>query len=233
MTSTASCGLLVLAGIVLAGCATHTERPGEATLAADTTTTRPVGPSLPTTTTPFKSVESTVLNDLKKAACEQAGVLNPDSPPYAGAGPHWAEAYEMPITGRRMQNGSFTAVGAIGSDVRVPGAGQNVNLNDVQLIACVLPVLDGQAGTVTCSFDKDPRGVATSRTWPFFEASYQVTVREARTGRQITVLTVPGVNSPEESCPLFATDDPGTVVARSITDQALGEAMRPLVFGAV
>jgi hypothetical protein len=237
MTSSTICRLLVLglAGVVLAGCASGTERTVASTTTAVTTTatsfTSFASPAS-TTTIPYKQMDPSALRELKRSACEQGGVFNPDSPPYAGAPPHWAEGYEMSVKGRHIQHTAVTNVGGIRSDTRVPGAGLNVNLNEIQLLACVMPVLGARAGNVTCSFDENPEGVATSRTWPFYEASYQVTVREARTGRQITVLTVPGNRSPKESCPHFATDYPDAVVARSLTEDALGEAMRPLIFGA-
>ncbi|MGC7103136.1 hypothetical protein ACPZ19_51520 [Amycolatopsis lurida] len=87
-------------------------------------------------------------------------------------------------------------------------------------------MLGKRSGKVTCQFDQ---GVATSRTWPLYEASYQVTVREARTGREIKVVTLSGTQSPQETCPHFATDDPGTVVARSLTGDVLDDALRPLL----
>lgn len=147
-------------------------------------------------------------------------MYNNTSLPYAGPGPHYADAYELPMTSRRMQHAPVTSVGA---DVITPN-----NINRVVLLACVKPVLGKRAGTVTCEFEE---GVAESRTWPFYEATYEVTIREALTGRQITALTVAGNETPDESCPGFATDDRGTVVARSLTEDGLGEALRPIVMG--
>ncbi|WIX92329.1 hypothetical protein [Amycolatopsis sp. DG1A-15b] len=61
------------------------------------------------------------------------------------------------------------------------------------------------------------------------EATYRVTVREARTGREIKVVTLPGTESPEKSCPGIAKDAPGTVVARSLTGDVLDTGLRPLL----
>lgn len=130
--------------------------------------------------------------------------------------------HELSTAGLNLQH-STTVAEAV-STVITPK-----NVNVVQFIACVLPVLGSRAGSVTCKFDK---GVATSRTWPFYEATYQFTMREARTGRVITTLgALAGDATPENSCPGFATDDPDTVVARSLTGDALGAAVLPMYSG--
>lgn len=160
--------------------------------------------------------------EMQKTACEQGVPFNPTSRPYAGVGPHYADAHELHQTDRHVQHALIVGV----ADHWLATS----NVNVVELLACARLVPGQQLGDVTCEFK---RGVATSRTWPFYEASYEVTVREARTGRQITVLTVPGDSTPEESCPSVATDDAGTVVARSLTAKALGTALEPLINGTV
>jgi hypothetical protein len=218
--------LVALGTVALAGCSAD---PVTAPPPVDETTT-PTTPTAtyipPTPTTPPKTMDFNALDEVKKAACEQGLPYNTTSPPYAGTGSHWADAYEISLTNRRMQHAPITGVG--GGELSTPQSGIDVNLNRVQLLACVTPVLGKRAGNVTCRFDE---GVAKSRTWPFYEATYKVVMREALTGREVTVLTVPGNDTPEESCPGFATDDRSTVVARSLTEDALGEALRPLITG--
>jgi len=90
--------------------------------------------------------------------------------------------------------------------------------------------IGARAGDVTCKFAK---GVATSTTWPFYEATYEITVREAVSGRVITTSSLPGDATPEASCPSFAVDRPETVVGRSLAETSLGEMLRPLVYATV
>ncbi|GGS29074.1 hypothetical protein GCM10010171_22850 [Actinokineospora fastidiosa] len=164
-------------------------------------------------------------HEARRAACEQpkSRVYNPTSAPYAGPGPHYIDVYEVSLTNRRMQHSPIVAGE---TKLLPPGSTLDFDHNLIQLFACVVPVLGKRSGKVTCRFD---RGVAKSRTWPLYEATYRVTVREARTGREVKVVTLRGTESPEESCPGFATDDPGTVVARSLTGDALDKALRPLL----
>lgn len=221
--------------VVLSGCGASPEQPAATTEVAPTSTV--TTPAVTTTTTtktttptaPPKKLSSEEAHATNRAACEQpkSRVYNPTSPPYAGPGPHYIDVYEMSSTNRRMQHGVIVAGAA---KVLPPGSTLDFDRNLIQLLACVVPVLGKRAGKVTCQFDQ---GVAKSRTWPLYEASYRVTVREARSGREIKVVTLPGTKSPEESCPGFATDDPGTVVARSLTGDVLDNALRPLLLDPV
>jgi hypothetical protein len=222
--------------VVLSGCGTSHEPRAATTEAARTSTA--TTPAVTTTTTtartttptvPPKKLSSDEAHRTRKAACEQpkSQVYNPTSAPYAGPGPHYIDVYEVPLTNRRMQHSLIVA----GATKLLPsGSTLDFDHNLIQLFACVVPVLGKRSGKVTCRFDQ---GVAKSRTWPLYEASYRVTVREARTGREIKVVTLPGTESPEESCPGFATDDPGTVVARSLTGDVLDNALRPLLLDPV
>lgn len=224
--------------VVLVGCGTsHEPRAATTEVARTSTTTTPAVTTTTTTTTaktttptvPPKTLPFEEEHRINKAACEQpeSQIYNPTSAPYAGPGPHYIDVYEAYLTDRRMQHSPIVPGQA---DLLPPGSTLDFDRNLIQLLACVVPVLGKRSGKVTCRFD---RGVAESRTWPLYEASYQVTVREARTGGEVKVFTLPGTESPENSCPGFATDDPDTVVARSLTGDVLGNALRPLLLDPV
>ncbi|WP_330271810.1 hypothetical protein OG205_32915 [Lentzea sp. NBC_00516] len=189
-----------------------------------TTTTEEIISAAPTTTTtppvPNKEVDFTTRFTMRRAACETGSPFNPTSEPYKGSGPHPFDVYEIPDAGGNVQHSSVVGLGSVRPTPN--------NVNHVRLIACVNAVLGARSGTVTCKFDK---GVATSRTWPFHEATYRITVREARSGRTITNLPAAGDDTPEGSCPGFARDSAGTVVARSLTEDALGAAVSSLFKG--
>jgi hypothetical protein len=202
--------LQVVLVLLLAGCAAEPPPPAPTpetiTYAAPTTRT----------TAPTKTVDDKTRYDMKRAACERGGPFNPTSKPYEGDGPHPFEVFEVSTPGSPMQHSPVTWGGNVGL----------YDVNIIQLVACVIPVLGTQSGTVTCRFSD-----GAGRTWPFHEATYQVTLREARTGREITTLTAVGDDTPEESCPLFATDYPNAVVARSLTSDGIREAVRPVTSG--
>jgi hypothetical protein len=210
--------------LLLAGCGAETPPPRPSSVQPTAST---VVPTTTTTTTvptaPFRTVDHDTHFAMGRSACAGGAPYNPASLPYRGTGLHWTAVMEMPATSGNTQNASVTSLG--------PGMPTPNNVNLVQLLACVTPSPGARAGNVTCEFDKDVNDIPTSRTWPFLEASYQVTVREARSGREVHALTLAGNATPGDSCPGFATDDPDTVVLRSLTDEALGAALEPLVDG--
>ncbi|MFJ5987839.1 hypothetical protein [Lentzea sp. NPDC092896] len=201
--------------LLLAGCGAPPPRfPVETSV---TTTSREVIGAAPTTTppTPTKSMSNEARGPLAKAACESGGPFNPTSRPYAGAGPHPIIAHEVLDPASHMQHSSVASSGDATMFL------SDVNL--IQLVACVVPVVGARSGTVTCYFTE-----GDTRDWPLHEASYQVTLREARTGRVVTTVTAAGDETAKDSCPLFGTDYSDSLVARSLTWESLGKAVEPI-----
>jgi hypothetical protein len=199
----------VLGLLLLAGCAAEPARITFSTVTA---------PPETTTTTRFPPLPSGAVIPTTKRACEEGIRYNPVDAPYRGAGPHLAEVTELEQSVDGLQHDPASLHG---SGVPTPA-----DIHEVQLLVCVKPLIGARAGDVTCKFSK---GVAASITWPFYEATYEITVREAVSGRVITTSSLPGDDTPEGSCPSFATDSPGTLVARSLTEPSLGEVLRPLI----
>jgi hypothetical protein len=89
----------------------------------------------------------------------------------------------------------------------------------VQLVACLEPADEGRQ-VRTCTFDSGDEV-------PLYEATYDVTVYEARTGREVGTATIPAAVS--ASCPMILTwdenEDPKVLTEPSLTQvrQALAE----------
>jgi hypothetical protein len=97
-------------------------------------------------------------------------------------------------------------------------------LAEAQLLACITPAKGaGPVGEVDCVFE-----AGLKHTFPLYEADYDVTVREARTGRVVSTLSVPGTLNGSENCPTVATDTGHTVLLRAPDRNMLAEALRPL-----
>jgi len=155
------------------------------------------------------------------------------NPPFSGAGPHLIAP--VPV---RDDLADDIAVGHIPydpPDLRgLPYSGDesvltnpiSTRLAEVQLLACIEPVRgDGPIAEVACDFT-DPPGAKL--TFPLYEASYRVTVREASTGRIVTTLTAPGTVDGTDNCPSVATDTGHTILLRSLTRDTLIDVLRPL-----
>ncbi|MEU8119909.1 hypothetical protein AB0C21_14490 [Spirillospora sp. NPDC049024] len=99
-------------------------------------------------------------------------------------------------------------------------------LDKVQLLACIQAVKGaGPIGKVTCPFD----GPATTRhTFPLYKGNYKVTLREARTGRVVSTLTIPGTLNGDDNCPSNATDTGHTVLLRALDWAVVSDKLRPL-----
>jgi hypothetical protein len=94
-----------------------------------------------------------------------------------------------------------------------------------QLIACVY---DGRpvrrSGTVSCYFDN----LKESRKYPLHESRYEVIVREARTGKKVTTLSVPGTTTDDGDCPSVVVDSGDTIILKPLDGRTLGEKLRPV-----
>ena len=200
--------------LLLAGCGAPVPQFPRENAPATTTSVEVISAAPTTTTTgvPYKTVDADTQQSMARTACESGVPFNSTSTPYGGPGPHPLDVHEVIDRNSHMQHSPVTSAGYTPGDVNV-----------IQLIACVVAVPGNQSGTVTCKFHK-----GDSRTWPLLEATYQITVREARTGRVITTLSAVGDDTPENSCPLFATDYADATVARSLTSDALGVAVDPM-----
>ncbi|MEW2355697.1 hypothetical protein [Spirillospora sp. NPDC029432] len=99
-------------------------------------------------------------------------------------------------------------------------------LAEVQLLACIKAAKgSGPIGKVKCAFT-DPPGV--THTFPLYEGDYKVTVREARTGRVVRTLTIPGTLNGTDNCPVTATDTGHTVLLRALDWAVVSDRLRPL-----
>jgi hypothetical protein len=94
-----------------------------------------------------------------------------------------------------------------------------------QLIACVYhghPTR--RSGTVSCYFDN----LEETRKYPLYESRYEVIVREARTGKRVTTLSVPGTTGDNGDCPSFVVDTGDTIILKPLDGRALGQKLRPV-----
>lgn len=159
------------------------------------------------------------------------------NPAYEGPGPHFI----APV-GIRSQLPQSVAVGVIPTDLDDPGDGryfggdESVLANpmtdkdaQIQLLACIEPIKgDGPIGKVECYFGDASGGARNFQTFPLYRADYEVTVREARTGRVVRTLSVPGTVKGQDNCPTIATDTGHTVLLRALSRDRLVEALHPL-----
>lgn len=154
------------------------------------------------------------------------------NPAYEGPGPHLIAPVDI-----RSHLPESVAVGIIPTDLDDPGytwyfgGDESVLTNpmtdkdaQVQLLACIEPTKgDGPIGKVECHFDN-----VGFHPFPLYEADYEVTVREARTGRVVHTLSVPGTVKGRDNCPTHATETGDTVLLRALSRDRLVEALRPL-----
>lgn len=155
------------------------------------------------------------------------------NPPYAGPGPHLIAP--VAVRGNLPDDIAVGLIPYVPPDPRgLPYSGDESvltnpmsdKLAEVQLLACIEPTKgDGPIGDVTCRFTE---GVRTELTFPLYQATYRVTVREARTGRTVTTVSAPGTVDGTDNCPTLATDTGHTILLRSITRDTLIERLRPL-----
>jgi hypothetical protein len=81
-----------------------------------------------------------------------------------------------------------------------------------------------RSGTVRCYFDN----LDETRRYPLYESRYEVIVREARTGKRVATLSVPGKTTDNGDCPSFVVDTGDTIILRPLDGRTLGERLRPV-----
>lgn len=143
------------------------------------------------------------------------------SEPYAGPGPHYVQLIgvqkDPKALGYAMGSNDLSTMPR---DMQIPSG----RIPDGwQLIACIYhghPTR--RSGTVKCHF----YNVGKSKRFPFYEARYEVIVREARTGKKVTTLSVPGASSRNGDCPDFVVDASDTIILKPLDGRALGAKLR-------
>lgn len=192
--------------------------------AADTRPTRAASPHGPPTWVPKRPWTSAEKN---AAACRKKDPKpwRPSSDPYTGPGPHYFYSSKVQQDPSGPENALDSAdLSTIPEDMQIP----DERIPDgLQLIACVY---DGRptrrSGTLKCSFGSI-NGEKT-RKYPFYESRYEVIVREARTGKKVTTLSVPGTTTDNGNCPRFLVDTSDTIILKPLDGRTLGEKLRPV-----
>ncbi|AVT29834.1 hypothetical protein C6361_10400 [Plantactinospora sp. BC1] len=154
-------------------------------------------------------------------------VYNLTSRPFAGRGPHlmalvrYADEREMEYAEILLPNAWEPRY--------APGTSQR-NLDEVQLLVCVRVTATRDSGKdVTCSYTSEPAAPTGGLPFTFdlFESVYQVTVREARSGRVVSEFTIPGRQNGEDNCPFRM--DYNRKLARGIDERAFERRLKSLV----
>ncbi|GAA4552159.1 hypothetical protein [Amycolatopsis samaneae] len=159
-----------------------------------------------------------------ETACEKPEryVYNIHGPRYSGPGPHWITLIKLGKEERIHDSGFFLPAQwqpKTGADALGP-----VDRSRVQLVACLTPKPGSPSGRqVTCPFEKGPLILS------LFEATYEVSVLEAATGRRVAAFSVPGTESDQGSCPVAVRYRPGDGLLRGIDIAAFHGTLRPLV----
>lgn len=207
--------LCVLAGSTMA-CGSSADEGMPLLLPSTTVATSSVTP--PPTPVPTGSRDP-VAEDAATCTSPRGVPWSRTNPPYAGPGPHYMTTV-VPV--KYLHDDLAADIDVLPAEMW----GGPDGVAGYQLIACVLPAgTKRQAGTLTCHFTV---GTPTFKTFPLYEGDYRVTVHEARTGRMIATLTVPGTKASRDSCPSFVVDTGHTVVLRGLDGKVLGRALRPL-----
>jgi hypothetical protein len=191
--------------------------------AADARPTRAASPPRPPTSAPKQTWTPNVDDD--EAACRKKDPepWRPSSDPFTGPGPHYVHPIEVQLDPGEPEHAMDSKnLSTIPDDMQIPG--ERVP-NGWQLIACVY---DGQptrrSGTVSCYFDD----LNESRKYPLYDSRYEVIVREARTGKKVTTLSVPGATSEDGDCPSFVVDTGDTIILKPLNGRTLGKKLRPV-----
>ncbi|XVQ14242.1 hypothetical protein ACQP1W_17370 [Spirillospora sp. CA-255316] len=209
-----------LVAAILAMLCTSAACSGEA---ADTRPTRAASPPAPPTWAPRRTWTPDAHSE--EAACRKKDPKpwRPSNAPYTGPGPHHIYPIEVQLDPGEPEDAMDSKdLSTIPDDMRIPGA----RIPDGwQLIACVY---DGQptrrSGTVKCYFSNREE----TRKYPFYESRYEVIVREARTGKKVTTLSVPGTTADDGDCPRVVVDTGDTIILKPLDGRALGEKLRPV-----
>lgn len=151
-------------------------------------------------------------------------VYNRDAPAFAGPGPHPIALIDLDDKDGPEKPGYPLLPGW---EPRRPGK-PDIETAKVQLIACVhsKELLEG-AQEVTCRFDEGPL------TFTLLEATYQVTVREARTGSEVAAVTLRGTQTGAQSCPAAVIYRKGVTprLLRGVDVAGFRGMLRPLIEG--
>ncbi|WP_143228246.1 hypothetical protein [Actinomadura meyerae] len=193
--------------------------------------TRAASPSRPPSGPPSWPTKRAWTPDahVDEAACrrKKPAPWRKSSDPYAGAGPHYVHPIRVQMDPAAPEHAMDSKdLSTMPDDMQLP---QERIPDAWQLIACIYSGHPTRrAGTVKCYFNN----VKKSKTFPFYESRYEVIVREARTGKKVTTVSVPGTKSRNGNCPSFVVDAKDTIILKPMDGRALGEKLRP-VFRAV
>ncbi|GAD83750.1 hypothetical protein FEK33_05165 [Nocardia asteroides NBRC 15531] len=132
-----------------------------------------------------KAYEGTLaeVRDMESACHDMGGKFFPGSAEFTGPAPHPVVAFVQDQVGV-----SQAELG--GSQTPREWGGSGLKPADVQLIACLDEPDDGPFLT-DCKF--------TSSSLPLYQGRYEVTIREARTGREVATVRMSGKSTPD--CP--------------------------------
>ncbi|WP_433472487.1 hypothetical protein ACQPZP_26815 [Spirillospora sp. CA-142024] len=163
--------------------------------------------------------------DVDEAACRKKDPKpwRPSSDPYTGTGPHYIHPIEVQLDPGEPEDAMDSKdLSTIPDDMQIPSG----RIPDGwQLVACVY---DGQpvrrSGTVSCYFSN----LKKSKKYPFYESRYEVIVREARTGKKVATLSVPGTTNEDGDCPSVVVDSGDTIILKPLVGRTLGEKLRPV-----
>ncbi|MFD5175026.1 hypothetical protein ACFWM1_04390 [Nocardia sp. NPDC058379] len=127
------------------------------------------------------------VRDMESACHDMGGKFFPSAAEFGGPAPHPVVAFVD------EQVGGVSEAEIGGSDAPREWGGRGLQPADVQLIACLDEAEDGKFLT-DCKF--------TSSTLPLYQGRYDVTIREARTGREVGTVELAGKSTPD--CPFSA-----------------------------
>jgi hypothetical protein len=185
--------------------------------AADTRPTRAASPPGPPTWATQRTW--TPEADNEEAACRKKDPESwrPSNDPYTGPGPHYIYPIEVQLDPSEPEDAMDSKdLSTIPDDMQIPD--ERIP-GGWQLIACVY---DGQptrrSGTVSCYFSN----LKETRKYPFYESRYEVIVREARTGKKVTTISVPGTTNDSGDCPSFVVDTGDTIILKPLDGRTLG-----------
>lgn len=130
-------------------------------------------------------------------------VFNVDADPYAGAGPHPITVLKYGADRPGFLSRDFTLPDSWGDQHRTIASSRT---KSTQLVACVRVETTTDTGRdVTCGYrstdDLAFGGDSSPYVFDVFTSVYHVTMREARTGKTVGEVTIPGTLSDEQSCP--------------------------------
>lgn len=166
-------------------------------------------------------------------------VFNVDADPYAGAGPHpiTALTYGPDATVFAPDRTTFAYRRfALPDDWGDQDVGLKANRTKAtQAVACIrVETRDDTGRDVTCRYRSED-DVAFGRdgspyTFDVLNSVYLITMREARTGKELGKITIPGTRSDEDSCPDRITNFERPL-ALGLDEARLERELRPYLEG--